>query len=830
MTPLLPPGEGPPRPFDPRRDDQLATKKRTLLAIPALGIVLLLVLWGVIGSRLSMERESVYQDSINSASILSSALEQHTVKAIHQIDQITRFIKYEFEKSPNRFDLEDAVQKGLVESDVLLQVSIISPDGRLTQTTGSRFANPAQSSPVDLSDRQHFQYHLLHDTDDLFISKPILGRISMQWSLQFTRRLNGPDGKFAGVVVVSVNPRYFTSDFYNTAALGDNGVITLISDDGTVLARHTGSADPQQRFSASGRYQMPMTLSGVVVDPLDGISRIMSYRHIQGYPLGIMTGLSIDDQLAAYRHTRNVYLALTTFMSAAIIGFILTATILVRKLMRREREMTVLAETDILTGLPNRYQSLKLLRRQVATDENLGKIALLMIGLDNFKTVNDSLGHAAGDQVLIKTANRLHEIATRLSSEVFILARSGGDAFLVAIKGPAVQDEATLLAEAVAEALQPPFNVRGIPFVLNASIGIALFMESGENEADLLKKADLAMYNAKESGKACYQFYSPHLARRADRLMKWEQQLRVGLAQKQFFVEYQPVFDLTNRRIHGFEALMRWRHPEQGLILPGDFIPIAESTGLILPLGDFVLDSACGQLALWRAQGYEKLSLAVNVSSVQFWRGDLVDTVKRALDKHNIPPAQLELEITETAMIEYPELVSDKISALKSLGVRIALDDFGTGYSSLAYLHRFPVDTLKIDKSFVQAIPNDRSVCSMISAIVGLAASMGLSVVVEGIENEEQAGWLLRLGPLDAQGYLFSRPLGVDAASTILARVGMSSNRFSELRLRQSGRNAGSPRYPLAADAQALSLSLSHASGTPTLEGVGHEDLLRSDR
>lgn len=817
MTPLLPPGEGPPRPFDPRRDDQLATKKRTLLAIPALGIVLLLVLWGVIGSRLSMERESVYQDAGSSASILSSALEQHTVKAIHQIDQITRFIKFEFEKAPNQFDLEEAVQKGLVESDVLLQVSIIGADGQLTQTTGSRFANPAHSAPVDLSDRAHFKYHLQHNTDDLFISKPILGRISMQWSLQFTRRLNGPNGQFDGVVVVSVNPKYFTSDFYNTAALGDNGVIALISDDGTVLARHTGSADPQQRFSASGRYPVPMD-SGVAVDPLDGMSRIMSYRHIQGYPLGILTGLSVNDQLAAYRHTRNVYLALTTFMSAAIIGFILTATMLVRKLMRREREMTVLAETDILTGLPNRYQSLKLLRRQVASNENLGKIALLMIGLDNFKTVNDSLGHAAGDQVLIKTANRLHEIATRLSSEVFILARSGGDAFLVAIKGPNVQDEATVLAEAVAEALQPPFNVRGIPFVLNASVGIALFMESGENEADLLKKADLAMYSAKESGKACYQFYSPHLARRADRLMKWEQQLRVALAQQQFFVEYQPVFDLTNRRIHGFEALMRWRHPEQGLILPGDFIPIAESTGLILPLGDFVLDSACAQLALWRAQGYDKLSLAVNVSSVQFWRGDLVDTVKRALDKHSIPPAQLELEITETAMIEYPELVSDKISALKSLGVRIALDDFGTGYSSLAYLHRFPVDTLKIDKSFVQAIPGDRSVCSMISAIVGLAASMGLSVVVEGIENEEQAGWLLRLGPLDAQGYLFSRPLSVDAASAILAHVGMSANRFSEMRLRQMGRNVGTngQRAGAAVDATAV-------TGATTLEGVGHD-------
>jgi diguanylate cyclase (GGDEF)-like protein len=774
MTLPLPPGDGPSRPFDPNRDDQLATKKWTLLAIPMLGVVVLLILWGVIGSRLSVERQSVYNDSAASAAILSSALEQHTIKAIHQIDQITRFIKFEFEKSPKQFNLESAVQNGLVQSDVLLQVSVIGPDGQLVSSTGERLPKTGRPAPVDLSDREHFKYHVTHDTDDLYISKPILGRVSLQWSLQFTRRLNAPDGSFAGVVVVSVNPRYFTTDFYNTAALGENGVIAVIADDGTVLARHTGNVDPQQRFSANGRYPRPLELDGVMDDPLDHVTRIVSYRHIEGYPLGIMTGLSVQDELAAYRHTRNVYLLMTAVISAAIIGFIVTATLLVRKLIRRDQEMTTLAETDILTGLPNRYQSLKLLRRQIGAPDNIGHIALLMVGLDNFKTVNDSLGHAAGDQVLIKTASRLGDIAARLSSQVFILARSGGDAFLIALKGPAVREEATQLAEAIAEALQPPFNVRGIPFVLNASVGIALHMDAGENEADLLKKADLAMYSAKEAGKACHQFYSPHLARRADRLMKWEQQLRVALAQKQFFVEYQPIFDLADRRIHGFEALLRWRHPEQGLILAGDFIPIAESTGLILPLGEFVLDCACAQLAVWRAQGYEALLLAVNVSSVQFWRGDLVDTVRRAIDKHQIPPAQLELEITETAMIEYPELVSDKITALKALGVRIALDDFGTGYSSLSYLHRFPVDTLKIDRSFVNAIPADRSVCSMISAIVGLAVSLGLCVVVEGIENEEQVTWLSRLGRLDAQGFLFSRPLSASDATALLIKIGMT--------------------------------------------------------
>ncbi|WP_347554754.1 EAL domain-containing protein [Robbsia sp. KACC 23696] len=780
MTELQPPGDGASRPFDPQYDDHRDTRKWALFAIPALGIVLLAILWSVIGTRLSVEHRSVSADSAASADILASALEQHTVKAIHQIDQITRFIKFEFEKDPAHFNLDLAFSQGLVPPDVLLQVSLIDANGKMLEAVSTRpgqrgiTVTSGAKTPVDVSDREHFRYHVTHDNDELFISKPVLGRASGQWTLQFTRRLNDAANQFDGIVVVSVDPRYFTSDFYNTAALGESGVIAVISDDGTVLSRQTGNHDPEHRFTAGVRYPEPQHLSGQIEDPVDNVARIVAYRHIVGYPLGIMAGLAVNDELAAFNHTRNVYLMMTAFISAAIIVFLFYVWLLMRKLMQREQEMRLLAETDILTGLPNRYQSLRMLRREVLPLENVGRIALLMVGLDNFKTINDSLGHGAGDQVLIKTAGRLGDLSARLSSEVLILARSGGDAFLIAIKGPAVREESALLAEAIAEALQPPFTVRGIPLVLNASVGIALYMENGENEADLLKKADLAMYSAKEAGKACYQFYSPHLARRADRLMKWEQQLRVALSQKQFFVEYQPIFNLQDRRIVGFETLLRWHHPDQGLILAGDFIPIAESTGLILPLGDFALDAACSQLSLWRAQGFEALTLAVNVSSVQFWRGDLVDTVRRALDKYNVPPGQLELEITETAMIEYPELVSDKITALKALGVRIALDDFGTGYSSLSYLHRFPVDTLKIDRSFVHAIPNDRSVCSMISAIVGLAKSLGLTVVVEGIENDEQAEWLSRLGSLDAQGFLFSRPLRAEAALEALRHIGIS--------------------------------------------------------
>ncbi|CAH2778784.1 MAG: Sensory box/GGDEF family protein [uncultured Paraburkholderia sp.] len=678
----------------PGRRDPAASRRRALLAIPALGVLVLILLWTVIFARLSVEKEATYREAMASAAILSAALEQHTIKAIHQVDQITRFVKYEFEKTPGHFDLSSTVEKGVVQSETLVQVSLIDEHGKL-------IANTAELNPkrIDLSDREHFKVHEHENDDQLYISKPVLGRVSGHWTLQMTRRLNHPDGSFAGVVVVSEDPSYFTSDFYNNAAIGREGVIAVISDNGTVLARRTGNVvNATGTFSASGSYPTSEHVSSTYVDSIDNVTRIVSYRHIDGYPLGVLVGLSQAEEFADYNHTRNVYLLMAGFISLAMLSFFVVATGLIGKLLDREREMTHLVEYDLLTGLRNRYATLRTLRQEVAQPANLGHLAILFIDLDNFKTVNDTLGHNAGDIVLQMTASRL---ATAVA-EGGTLSRIGGDEFVVVIKGDDVEKRAVALAEAAAEAFSKPFEVRGSSFVLHASIGIALYSVANESEIDLLKKADLAMYSAKDAGKNCYQFYSPQLSHRADHLMKWEQQLRVALAEGQLFLAYQPKIDLTRRCITGFEALVRWNHPQHGLIPANEFIPVAESTSLIvLPIGDFVIETACRQLALWQQQGYDTLSLAVNISAVQFWRGDLYETVSHAIEESGISARRLELEITETAMMEYPELVSEKIFALKRLGVRIALDDFGTGYSSLSYLNRFSVDTLKVDRSFV---------------------------------------------------------------------------------------------------------------------------------
>ncbi|MEA3122967.1 MAG: hypothetical protein QOH33_2566, partial [Paraburkholderia sp.] len=270
------------------RRNQAGSRRRALIAIPVLGLLVLVLLWTVIFARLSVERDSAYREAAASAAILSSALEQHTIKAIHQVDQITRFVKYEFERNPERFDLESTVEKGVVQNDTLVQVAIINEHGTLVASTAQE-----KPAPIDLSDRAHFTVHAHENDDQLYISTPVLGRISHQWTLQTTRRLNHSDGSFAGVVVVSENPRYFTGDFYNSAANGRDGVIAVIADSGAVLARRTGATDTApDSFSATGTYPISEHVSGTLVDPIDNVKRIVSYRHIDGYPMGVLVGLS----------------------------------------------------------------------------------------------------------------------------------------------------------------------------------------------------------------------------------------------------------------------------------------------------------------------------------------------------------------------------------------------------------------------------------------------------------------------------------------------------------------------------------------------------------
>ncbi|AKC71141.2 dGTP triphosphohydrolase [Pandoraea oxalativorans] len=745
------------------RHGRWATSYRSIVAILIFGFLILVLLWTAVLWRISIEHKAILRDTAASASTVATALEQQTLRAIRQVDQITRFVKYEYERRRGDFDLKQALTEGTVAERFMVLVSLTDASGNVVAATMPGGAG------VSIADREHFRVHLDDESDGLYISHPVFGRVSRKWVLQFSRRLNHPDGTFAGVVVVSQEPSYFTSDFYTNAVLGQYGQIAVIADDGALLARSTGAS-----VAITGTGELPpfaaeQRNSGLQRDPIDGVERVVAYRHLRDYPLAVQVGLSLDEELSEYRHVERVYLTMATFISVALVVFFALIAYLMQRLIGRDQQLTRLISYDALTGLPNRYALMESLRRALSVPDRLGKVALLHIDLDNFKSVNDTLGHSQGDEIIRQVSERF---IPRMPAGA-MLARFAGDEFMVLLEGDGAPDQAEPLGETLLAALKSPMVADGTSFALHASIGVTFWSKPEETEADLIKKADLAMYAAKEAGKSVVRVYSQQMTHQAHQLVVWERQMEQALANGEFFLAYQPIISLGSDCICGMEALIRWRHPERGILSAGEFIPLAETTGQIVAIGEFALTQACRQLVAWRGTPMGSLRLAVNVSSVQFWRGDIGELVERLVKEYAIEPHRLELEITESVMVKNPALVEMKIEQFKRAGLRIALDDFGTGYSSLSYLTRFPVDTLKVDRSFVESIPDSSRSCLMISNIVNIARSLGIDLIVEGVENERQLDWLRHFVPLSAQGYLFSRPVEIERLDLLIARFGI---------------------------------------------------------
>ncbi|VVE26784.1 dGTP triphosphohydrolase [Pandoraea horticolens] len=740
-----------------------ATSYRAIVAILIFGFLILVLVWTAVLWRISIEHKAVLRDTAASASTVATALEQQTLRAIRQVDQITRFVKYEYERRRGDFELTRTLTEGIVTDRFMVLVSVADAKGDVIAAT------MPGSTRVNIADREHFRVHLDAASDGLYISHPVFGRVSHKWVLQFSRRLNNSDGSFAGVVVVSQEPSYFTADFYTNAVLGQFGQIAVIADDGALLARSTGASVAITGMGELPPFAVEQRNSGVQRDRIDGIERIVAYRHLRDYPLAVQVGLSMDEELAEYRHVERVYLTMATFVSVALVVFFALIAYLMQRLIGRDQQLTRLISYDALTGLPNRYALMESLRRALADPDRVGKVALLHIDLDNFKSVNDTLGHTQGDEIIRQVAERF---APRMPPGA-MLSRFAGDEFMVLLEDDDAPVQAEPLGEMLLAALKAPMVADGTSFALHASIGVTFWSKAGETEADLIKKADLAMYSAKEAGKSVVRVYTQQMTYQAHQLVVWERQMEQALANGEFFLAYQPIVTLEADCVRGAEALIRWRHPERGVLSAGEFIPLAETTGQIVAIGEFALTQACRQLKAWRDTPMASLRLAVNVSSVQFWRGDIGELVERLMKEYEIEPNRLELEITESVMIKNPALVEMKIEQFKRAGVRIALDDFGTGYSSLSYLTRFPVDTLKVDRSFVESIPDSSRSCLMISNIVNIARSLGIELIVEGVENERQLDWLRHFVPLCAQGYLFSRPVEIELLDSVIARFGI---------------------------------------------------------
>jgi diguanylate cyclase (GGDEF)-like protein/PAS domain S-box-containing protein len=431
-----------------------------------------------------------------------------------------------------------------------------------------------------------------------------------------------------------------------------------------------------------------------------------------------------------------------------------------------EAELTRQAFEDSLTGLANRARLRAGVEGALARAEPGQQPAVLLVDLDNFKHVNDSLGHAAGDRLLAEVAGRLLN-ATRGSDTV---ARLGGDEFAVLLGGVRGDDEATLVAGRVVAALRTPFPLQGHEIRLGASVGIAV-AAAGDAPDDLLRNADLALYRAKAQGKGGHALFAPEMHAAAVERLELESELRRAVDEQQLVLHYQPVVDLASRGAVGVEALVRWRHPERGMVSPAAFVPLAEATGLIVPLGRWVLAEACRAAAAWnaeRAPGAAPLSVAVNVSGRQLQDPGLLEDVTAALDASALPAACLVVEVTESMLLDNLEAACGRLEALRALGVRVSLDDFGTGYSSLAYLQRLPVDVLKIDRAFTSQVAAGGRSAAFARAVLTFAGALGLRTVAEGVETEAQHDELRALGCDLGQGFLYARPLEPAALTAFL--------------------------------------------------------------
>jgi diguanylate cyclase (GGDEF)-like protein len=427
-----------------------------------------------------------------------------------------------------------------------------------------------------------------------------------------------------------------------------------------------------------------------------------------------------------------------------------------------------LAFFDPLTGLPNRNLLRDRVDRALASARRGGTfVALLFLDLDDFKRVNDSLGHEVGDQLIGKVAERLQEPLR----EADTVARWGGDEFVVLLTGLRRPEDAALVSEKVLVAMREPFDLHGQRFAMGVSIGIDVYPYQAEGADDLIKHADIALYRAKQSGKRCYLFFTQSMNEELREKMTLERELRRALGSDELVLHYQPRVDLGDGSVRSVEALLRWQHPERGLMPPGYFIPLAEETGLIVPLGRMVLEMACRQARVWQDAG-RPLRVAVNLSSQQLDQPDFVDDVAAILAEQKLVPGLLELEITETTVMRDVAQSGRTLQHLKDLGVHISLDDFGTGYSSLAYLSRLPLSSLKIDRSFVLAIGDDPGrtpiEANIVQTVIALGHSLDCRLIAEGVETEAQRRFLHGLACEEAQGYLFARPVPPEALFSTL--------------------------------------------------------------
>ncbi|MGA2187091.1 MAG: EAL domain-containing protein [Steroidobacteraceae bacterium] len=750
------------------------------ILIPTLTILILGVIWSGTFNLIRVERAGAETAAAAASLELVNTYEAQVVRALWEIDQTLKLVKYVYE-TKGAGTLSALKASTLLPPELVFAVRVVSRDGAIIATTH------ADEAPA--GDAQAYLV-ALRNSDKLWVGAP--QKVAAEgWVLQFGRRLEAADGTFAGAVLLSVDPAFFVSG-YDAAQLGREGMLGILGTDGIVRARRTGD-----RFTAGAAVDyaslVPGADQGGPTSSLsdnggDGILRYTGTEQLFDFPLAVIVGLSKDEQLArAHRNIRS-YVWRASIGSAMLIIFTTVLGRMSWQLARgRERESDAklqyaqrveqLAYHDGLTALPNRSLFSKLLSRAIGQAERRGqRLTVVFIDLDRFKQINDTLGHKAGDDLLIEVAGRLKACLR----ETDAVARLGGDEFVVLLTDVDDAHYAATVAHKILAAVAKPFVLWGQECRITASIGISTYPTDGLDEQTLTKNADIAMYQAKEDGKNNYRFYSEKLNANSLERLTLESSLRHALERGEFQLHYQPKRDIAHGHITGMEVLVRWQHPDLGVVAPMQFIPVAEETGLIVTIGKWVLQTACRQNVAWQKQGLPHLTIAVNLAARQFSDEHLALDIASILKSTGMEARLLEIEMHESVLFQDIARTLRILSALKAMGVKIAIDDFGMGYSSLAKLQQFPLDTIKIDRSFIRGLAPGADGSRLTEGIIAMGRSLSLNIVAQGVETKEQAEFLREHACDEFQGFYFNKPMSAEHVTEIL-RAQMTGGRHRSL-------------------------------------------------
>jgi len=735
---------------------------------PLLGAVILSVMWAATWILMERERSDAEENARTITMESASTYEAQIIRALREIEHTLGLVAYMNERMPSKAALQSLRARNLLPPGLFFGVTVTDGAGRAVAST----------RPVDkVEDVDMEALADLAAREEVFVGLPRYEKDQDQWWLDFSRAVY-EEGRLIGAVTVSADAEYFVSG-YETSRLGKRGVLGLVGEDDIFRVRRSGEEVTFGSKAAEGLVKEEMSYEEMqevrLITHRDGEARYTSTRSIFGFPLSLALGLSKEEQHAAAETRIQLYLWRSvggSLLVVCVLGLLgaLSAKLnrsraqTVREQIAHAKKVEHLAFHDGLTGLPNRSLLSKLLTQGIReARRDRSKLAVMFLDLDRFKLINDTLGHDAGDDLLKEAATRMKSVLR----ESDVVARMGGDEFIILLRNTGEESELRRVALKLLKEVRKSYRLAGEEMRISVSIGASVYPRDGEDEQTLMKHADTAMYFAKEQGRNNYKFYTENMEKASLERQTLEVSLMQAMKNDELKVFYQAKRDLDTGKITGMEALLRWEHPSLGLITPMQFIPMAEETGLIVPIDRWVLEKACRQSVAWREHGLD-LNMAVNLSAAEFREGSLLEDLEHTLRKTGMDAERLELEITESMIMQDLPRAIEIMKGIKELGVRIAIDDFGTGYSSLSALKSFPIDTIKIDGSFINDVITDKDSQSLTDAIIAMGHTLSLNVIAEGVETASQRDFLKGHSCNEFQGYYLNVPMPPEEFENLL--------------------------------------------------------------